>query len=126
MKRILSKLTVFLFCLSFCTLVVAQDKKLNPAAYIGEWSFTVSDAPDGYDKGTTKLFLEEEQLKGEFKMGASTLKVNTFTEKPEGYLCTIYVDGYPIEILLTHKEGKLSGRADDGSQYYAISFEKIK
>jgi len=126
MKRNLLKLTAFLFCLSFCTSLVAQEKKLNPKPFVGEWSFAVSDAPYGYEKGVAKLFLEEEQLKGEFNLGSSTLKVNTFTEKDEGYLCTVYVDGYPIDILLTHKEGKLSGRADDGSQYYAISFKKVE
>lgn len=124
MKKNLLKLTAFLFCLCFSVSLVAQEKKLNPAPFVGEWSFTVSDAPYGYDKGDAKLFLEEGKLKGEFKLSDATLKVNSFTEKADGFLCTVYVEGYPVDILLTHKDGKLSGRGDDGSQYYPITFKK--
>lgn len=126
MKRNLMKLTTLLFCLSLCVSLVAQEKKLDPKAYAGQWSFTVADGPYGYDKGVAKLFVEEGQLKGEFKLSEATLKVNSFAEKAEGYLCTVSVDGYPIDVLLTHREGKLTGRADDGSEYYPITFTRIE
>jgi hypothetical protein len=125
MKRNLFRLSTFLLCLSFCVLLAAQERKPDPSVFAGDWSFTVSGAPDGYEKGTAKFFLEENQLKGEFKLGDSTLRVNAFTEKPEGYICTVYIESYPFEILLTHAKGEFLGRADDGSQYYAISFKKM-
>lgn len=126
MKRSLLKLTAFVFFLSFCVTVVAQEKKLDPKPIVGNWTFTVADVPYGYEKGTAKFSVEKELLKGEFTIEGSSKMAATFTAKAEGYLCTVYVDGYPIEILLTYKEGKLTGRADTGDEYFPISFTKVE
>lgn len=126
MKRELLKLTTLLFCLTLSLSLYAQDKKEIPAGYIGEWAFTVSDAPYGYEKGTAKLFSEEGMLKGEFKLAGSTMKVNSFTAKDNGYLCTVYVDGYPIDVTVSLKDKKLTGKADDGNQTYNITFTKAE
>lgn len=126
MKKKAIQTISFLFCLFLSFSTYAQEKKLNPALYAGNWSFTVADAPYGYDKGTAKLFMEEDALKGEFKLGEAMLKVNSFTEKEDGYSCTVNIDGYPIDIMIHYKDRKLTGRADDGYNYYTITFTKVK
>lgn len=124
MERKFLKLTTLLFCLTLSFSLYAQDKKEIPAGYAGEWAFTVSDAPYGYEKGTATLLVEEGTLKGEFKLGGSTMKVNSFTAKDAGYMCTVYIDGYPVDVILSLKEGKLVGKANDGQSDYGITFSK--
>lgn len=124
MKSNLSKLATLLFCMVLSISLFAQEKKQKITPYLGDWSFVVSDAPYGYDKGTARIFMEENNLKGEFKLAGSTMKVNSFTEKNDGYSCTVYIDGYPIDVTLVYKNNKLSGQADDGNQTYNIALKK--
>lgn len=126
MERTQLKLTTLLFCLCLSLSLFAQEKKLDPTPFIGEWIFDVPDAPYGYEKGTGKLFLEEDVLKGEFQIGGSTMKVNSFIGKPDSYSGTVYIDGYPVIVTLSLKDGKVTGKADDGNTVYQTNFTRTK
>jgi len=125
MKRMI-QLFLPLLMLSLFSLNLAAQNEAGIQQYAGNWSFTVQDAPYGYEGGTAVLKVIEGKLTGEFKLGEQTLKVNEFKSTETGYSTQITVDGYPVDIRLTFKDSKLQGTAEVDNMNMPISFIKAK
>lgn len=126
MKQNILKVVFLSLCMLFSLSLSAQDTKPDPTKFVGEWIFSVPEAPYGYQDGTTTLQLSEGKLTGEFKLTGTTMKVNAFKELKDGYSCTITVDGYPVDIVLKWKDGTLTGTADADGDLLPIRFKRAE
>lgn len=126
MKQNIIKAICLSLCMLFSFSLSAQNAKPNPSRFVGDWSFSVPDAPYGYQDGTGVMKLTEGKLTAEFKLAGSTLKVNTFKELEDGYSCTVYVDGYPVDVVLKWKQDVLTGSADFDGELLPVKFKKTE
>jgi hypothetical protein len=126
MKKYALRTIVILMCLSIGSLSLsAQGKKKQDASkFVGEWTFSTPDSPEGYQDGTASLKLDKGKLTGEFTVGGFSSKVDVFKETENGFSSTLYVEGYPVTVTLTWKNDRLEGTADTGDAIVSITFKK--
>ncbi|MDH6534720.1 hypothetical protein M2101_001396 [Parabacteroides sp. PM5-20] len=126
MKTSVQKLICSLFCLLFTMTLSAQEAKQEIASYVGNWTFSAPDAPDGYQHGTASLKEAEGKLCAEFTLSGNTLKAAPFKKEKKGYSSVLYVDGYPVNILLYWEGKTLKGTAEADEMQMPITFTPVK
>lgn len=124
MKMNIQKGVLLFISMLFTITLSAQGNQQDASKYVGNWTVSIPDAPYGYQSGTVTLKVTDGKLNGEFKVDNSTMKVDSFKETNEGYSCTVYVDGYPVNISLKLKDGIPSGVADAEGMIMPITFKK--
>lgn len=99
----------------------AQDfKKIS-----GEWTFSVPNASYGYTDGTITFTKKDAEIKGEVKFESGykvDLKDIAFKENELTF--SLYIDYELIEVAMTLKDGKLSGKVSTSGGKLDISAER--
>lgn len=122
MRTTLYKILCILLCALFTLAVYAQDK---PAGIVGEWNYTAAGAPSGYDTGVLKIKSENGKLTGEAVMSGQAVKINEIRKEGEAYKCTVYVDGYPVNVILRQKGDGLEGSSEVDGDVNPITFKRV-
>lgn len=125
MKRNLVKATGAILCLLLSLSVYAQNKNVNAAKYAGDWTFTVSEAPYGYESGKATIQYVNGSLSGEFTLNGSKMKVDSFKESEDYFSGVVYVDGYPVNVKLYYKDNQITGTADTDGMIFPLTFKKV-
>jgi len=99
---------MFLFSISFLTFSDLQAEVKNKSL-IGEWLYTVSDAPYGYEKGSLIFSEKGGQTVCIIKVEAGELEASNFKIEKKNITFSTLVEGNPINIALTQKKNKLTG-----------------
>ncbi len=107
MKRSLIRLCG-LFIISFLFLATTA-KAGNPL--VGEWTFSVTQAPWEYSSGKVLIDLDEEELpvgRIVFDSGIE-VRITTITQEDTKVTMDIYVEGYPVRTILDLEDDELKG-----------------
>jgi len=80
--------------------------------FIGEWIYEVSDAPYGYEKGSLIFTEKDGQTVCIIKLEAGVLAVSNLKIEKNKVTFTSLVDGNSINVELTRKKNKLTGKVD--------------
>lgn len=99
---------MFLFSISLFTFSDLQAEMKNKSL-IGEWLYTVSDAPYGYEKGSLIFSEKSGQTICVIKVEAGELVASNLKIVKKNITFTTEVEGNSINIALTHKKNKLTG-----------------
>jgi len=98
-----------LCCLAYCLTAFAQNRTNNDTPLQGLWSYSLPDAPDGYQKGTIEFKQVEGKLTGSVKTSYGNYTIREIKKDNQQYTCSLYVDGAEANIKFEQKEGKLTG-----------------
>jgi len=101
---------MFLFSISLFTFSDLQAEVKNKSL-IGEWLYTVSDAPYGYEKGSLIFSEKSGQTVCVIKVEAGELEASNLKIVKKNISFTTEVEGNSINIALTRKKNKLTGSA---------------
>jgi len=105
-----------------CASLYAQND--TKKSIIGDWSYSAPSAPYGYDNGTMSIKQTDGKLVGEVNIQGSIIKINEIKEDGGTYTCTVYVDGYPLDVKLKQKGDIFEGTADDGQTPMALTLKR--
>jgi len=103
MNTKLIKVLLTCCCLICCMTVFAQ----NATPLRGVWSFSLPDAPDGYQKGTIEFKQVEDKLTATAKMTYGTYTIREIKKDDQKYTCSLYVDGGNATITFEPKTTNL-------------------
>jgi len=101
---------MFLFSISLFTFSDLQAEVKNKSL-IGEWLYTVSDAPYGYEKGSLIFSEKSGQTVCVIKVDAGELEASNSKIEKKNITFSTLVEGNSINIALTRKKDKLTGSA---------------
>jgi len=101
---------MFLFSISLFTFSDLQAEVKNKSL-IGEWLYTVSDAPYGYEKGSLIFSEKSGQTVCVIKVDAGELEASNLKIEKKNITFSTLVEGNSINIALTRKKDKLTGSA---------------
>ena len=101
---------MFLFSISLFTFSDLQAEVKNKSL-IGEWLYTVSDAPYGYEKGSLIFSEKSGQTVCVVKVEAGELEASNLKIEKKNITFSTSVEGNLINIALTRKKNKLIGSA---------------
>lgn len=119
MKTNARKIVYTLMCMMLCISLYAQKGSI-----VGNWSYSAPDAPYGYDYGTMLIKQADGKLTGEVNIQGSIIKINEIKQEGKTYTCTVYVDGYPLEVKLKQKGKIFEGTVDDGQTPMALTLKR--
>lgn len=121
MKTNVRRMVYTLMCMMLCVSLYAQKGSI-----VGDWSYSAPSAPYGYDNGTMSIKQADGKLTGEVNIQGSIIKINEIKQEGETYTCTVYVDGYPLDVKLKQNGEMLEGTADDGQTPMALTLKRKK
>lgn len=101
---------MFLFSISMLTFSDLQAEVKNKSL-IGEWLYTVSNAPYGYEKGSLIFSEKSGQTVCVIKVDAGELEASNLKIEKKNITFSTLVEGNSINIALTRKKDKLTGSA---------------
>src|ERR1035437_10155285 len=102
------RILMLLFSFSLFTFSDLQAEMKNKSL-IGEWLYTVSDAPYGYEKGSLIFSEKSGQTVCVIKVEAGELEASNLKIEKKNISFTTLVEGNPINIALTRNKNKLTG-----------------
>ncbi len=100
----------------FCSLFIISFLLLSPEAragnpLVGEWTFSVTQAPWEYSRGKVLIDLDEEQApvgKIVFDSGIE-VRIAKITQEENKVTMEIYVEGYPVRTILDLEDDEMKG-----------------
>jgi hypothetical protein len=108
--------TQFVTFLLFTTILLSSVSQVSAEVknkeIIGEWTYEVSDAPYGYEKGSLIFSEKEGKTICVIKLEAGELAVSDLKIEKDKVTFTTFVDGNSINVDLTRDKGKLTGHVD--------------
>jgi len=103
----------FMFLLAISVFSVSQLRaEVKNKPLIGEWNYQVSDAPYGYEKGSLIFSEKSGQTVCVIKVEAGELVASDVKVVKKNISFTTMVEGNSINIALTRKKNKLTGKVD--------------
>ncbi|HLN75003.1 MAG TPA: hypothetical protein VK205_17045 [Prolixibacteraceae bacterium] len=108
--------TTLLILLLLCSVLVFNtfqaDAKNKKSPLIGEWVYEVSDAPDAYKTGTLVFSEKEGKIVCAIKLEAGELPASNLKVEDDKVTFVSYVEGSPVNVVLTLDKDKLTGTVD--------------
>lgn len=111
MKTQITKPLFLICCIFFSITTWAQENKDQKVELRGVWTYSVPDAPHGYQDGTIEFKNTDEKLTAMAKIGGSSYTINDITLKESQYSCSLYVDGSNVKITLKPGSKEITGTA---------------
>ena len=110
MKKLSVTFILFIFVFLFSPFQL-QSKEKNKSL-LGEWIFQVSDAPDGYNKGSLIFSTRDGQTVCVIKLEAGELAVSNLNVGKDEITFTTYVESNAVNIKLTRDNDSLTGKVE--------------
>ncbi len=110
----MKKLTGLFLLFSLILMVSSAQLRaeVKNKSILGEWVYEVSDAPYGYEKGSLIFAEKDGQMTCTIKLEAGELAASDLKIENNKISFVTSVDGSPINVVLTHEKGKLTGKVD--------------
>lgn len=108
--------TTLVFILLLYSMVVFStsqaEAKNKKSPLIGEWVYEVSEAPDAYKTGTIVFSEKEGEMICAIKLEAGELLTTNLKVEDDKVSFVSYVEGSPVNVVLTLDKDKLTGTVD--------------
>ena len=122
MKRVLN-IVVLLLVAAFLCHAHAQNNK----SVLGEWKYTVSDAPYGYDRGVVVISEKDKALLGEVKFDSGySIKLSDLSFKNDTLKANAFVEGQNISLIAKVAGYQMNGTVDTPQGKLKLTGEKLK
>ena len=107
MKTQLTKVVAIVICLTFGLSVYAQ-KKVN-GKLKGTWTYSLPDAPYGYQDGTIEFKESDGKQTAIVKIQSNTIDVKEIKKDGDTYKCSLFVDGADVNVTFEPGTDKITG-----------------
>jgi len=88
---------------------------------VGGWSYTVTGAADGYEKGFLVIMKQNDQYKVQVQVGTSTFLGENVMVKGKEIGFDVMIEGSRVSVVLSAKGSTISGKATSSDGSYAIN-----
>lgn len=121
MRRLFIVLGLF-FAAGVLSSVNAQSNKV----VLGEWKYSVLEAPYGYEKGIISLVEVDKKLSGELKFDSGyKVKLSSVSLKSDTLRLTAYVESEYVSAVSKVKGNEMEGKVDTSMGVMRLKAEKI-
>ncbi len=121
MRRLFIVLGLF-FAAGVLSSVNAQSNKV----VLGEWKYSVPEAPYGYEKGIISLVEVDKKLSGELKFDSGyKVKLSSVSLKSDTLRLTAYVESEYVSAVSKVKGNEMEGKVDTSMGVMRLKAEKI-
>ncbi|MDR0845440.1 MAG: hypothetical protein LBN71_09470 [Tannerella sp.] len=117
MKVQLTKGIITLFCLMLTLTAYSQNqtaKQADKKTLSGIWTYSLPDAPYGYQDGTIEFKQVEGKLAAVLKVGDTPYQIKEIKKDGNNYKSNFYVDGNEVSVKLIPGNGKITGNVTIG------------
>ena len=93
---------------------------------LGEWKYSVPEAPYGYEKGIISLVEVDKKLSGELKFDSGyKVKLSSVSLKSDTLRLTAYVESEYVSAVSKVKGNEMEGKVDTSMGVMRLKPEKI-
>ena len=93
---------------------------------LGEWKYSVPEAPYGYEKGIISLVEVDKKLSGELKFDSGyKVKLSSVSLKSDTLRLTAYVESEYVSAVSKVKGNEMEGKVDTSMGVMRLKAEKI-
>jgi hypothetical protein len=123
--QITKALAIFGFL--FVTMAVyAGAMDTNSDKLKGNWSYSVPDAPYGYQDGSIEFKETDGKLTAVARIGTSSYTIKEIKKEGDTYHCNLWVDGSNVKVSIKPDKEGLTGKAIADGREMPVTFKKIK
>lgn len=102
--------------------VCAQSNK----SVVGEWKYSVPEAPYGYEKGVISLSEKEKVLSGDLIFDSGyKVKLSSVSLKADTLRLGVYIESEYISVVSKVKGNKMEGSVDSSQGKMTLKADKI-
>lgn len=121
MRKLLIVLGLF-----FITGVFFNINAQSSKTIIGDWKYSVPEAPYGYEKGVIALVEKDKALSGDLVFDSGyKVKLSNVTLKADTLRLGVYVDSEYVTVVSKVKGNKMEGTVDSSQGKMTLKAEKI-
>ncbi len=92
--------------------------------FVGGWSYTVEDAPEGYETGLLVIVKEGDSYKVQVQIGSGALLGDNVKVSGNTISFDVMVEGGKVAVTLTAKGDAITGKSTSSEGSYTIKGEK--
>ena len=94
---------------------------------VGEWQYSVPEAPYGYEKGVISLVEADKKLSGELKFDSGyKVKLSSVSLKSDTLRLTAYVESEYVSAVSKVKGDKMEGKVDSSMGSMVLKAERVR
>jgi hypothetical protein len=108
------------------TSFTVNDSLVVTKKFIGEWEYSVPDAPYQYQAGTFIFSKVEKKLSGTIAIDGYKTDLSNVVTKKNNLTCEVYIEGETVTFDLTFTKKSFSGTASYSQGELDISGSKKK
>jgi hypothetical protein len=126
MKTQLTK-TAAIFSFLFVVMAIsAGTMDANGDKLKGNWSYSLPDAPYGYQDGRIEFKEADGKLTAVAYIGTTSYTIKGITKEGDTFHCSLFVDGNDVKVSITPYKGELRGTVTSEGWEMPVTFKKIK
>lgn len=125
MKTQITKVFAIFSFLLFTMAVYAGTMNSNSNKLKGNWSYSLPDAPYGYQDGSIEFKETDGKLTAVVKIGNSTHTINEIKKDGDTYRCSLYVDGSDVKVAIKPDKEELKGTVVADGWEMPVTFKKL-
>lgn len=122
----ITKTAAILGFLFFTMAAYAGTTDANSDKLKGAWSYSLPDAPYGYQDGTIEFKETEGKLTGIARVGASSYTIKEIKKEGDTYHCSLSVDGNDVKVSIKPDKEELTGTVITDGWEMPVTFKRIK
>ena len=117
---------LIVFVLIISTGVFVSVNAQSAKSVVGEWKYSVPQAPYGYEKGVISLTEKEKELSGEVVFDSGyKVKLSSAALKADTLKLRVYVESEYVTVVSKIKGNKMEGTVDSSQGKMELKAEKI-
>ncbi|MDR0750890.1 MAG: hypothetical protein LBF62_15145 [Tannerellaceae bacterium] len=126
MKTQLAKTAAILGFLFITMAAYAGTMDANNDKLKGNWSYSLPDAPYGYQDGSIEFKETDGKLTAVARIGTSSYTIKEIKKEGDTYHCNLSVDGSDVKVSIKPDKEELRGTVIADGWEMPVTFKKIK
>ncbi|MDR1201156.1 MAG: hypothetical protein LBL58_05925 [Tannerellaceae bacterium] len=126
MKTQITKVVAIFSFLFFTMAVYAGTMGANSDKLKGNWSYSLPDAPYGYQDGSIEFKEVDGKLTAVARVGTSSYTIKEIKKDGDTFHCGLLVDGNEVKVSIKADKEELTGTVTADGWEMLITFKKIK
>jgi hypothetical protein len=126
MKTQLTKATAIFSFLLLTMAVYAGAMDANSDKLKGNWSYSLPDAPYGYQDGSIEFKETDGKLTAVARVGTASYTIKEIKKEGDTYHCSLLVDGSEVKVSIKPDKEELTGTVIADGWEMPVTFKKIQ
>jgi hypothetical protein len=116
-----------IFGFLFVTMAVyAGTMDSNSDKLKGNWTYSLPDAPYGYQDGSIEFKEVDGKLTAVAHIGTSSYTIKEIKKEGDTFHCSLFVDGNDVKVSIKPEKEELTGTVTAEGWEMPVTFKKIK